>query len=164
MFDSIGPSKVVFMHYTVSGEDGAVIETTRGKDPMGYLHGHGNIVPGLEKALEGHVAGDSVKVTLPPDETYGPRKGTGPRAVPRKELIAAIRDQHEHKVELRAGLPVRLTDSTGNPVILWVTRVQGAQAWIDVDHPLAGKTLTFECEVLFVRDAAPEELDHGHAH
>jgi FKBP-type peptidyl-prolyl cis-trans isomerase SlyD len=166
MIERVGEQKVVVMHYTVSGEDGVVIETTHGREPLAYLHGQKNIVEGLERALEGHAMGETVKVTLSPEEAYGQRKGTGATAVPRKELLGALRDSHSQhgKVELRTGMPVRLADSAGNPVVVWVTRIQGSQAWIDVDHPLAGRTLTFECEILFIRDPYPEEIDHGHAH
>lgn len=161
----IGKSTVVVMHYTMKGEDGTVLETTEGGPPAGFLVGAGVVVPGLEAALLGHSAGESVSATLAPADAYGERKGTGARAVPRKEILAAMRGGHHHgKPELQVGMPIRVPDSEGKPVTLWVTRLQGSQAWLDVDHPLAGRTLTFDCTVLYVRGATMEEIEHGHAH
>jgi FKBP-type peptidyl-prolyl cis-trans isomerase SlyD len=152
----VADGKVVLIHYTMKGEDGAVIETTAGRDPMAYLHGRGNIVPGLERALTGQEAGATVTVTVSAADAYGDRKGTGAQEVPRREF--------PRKMELREGMPLQVKGGDGNPVVVWVTKVQGSKVWIDIDHPLAGRTLTFEVQVLGVRDPYPEELEHGHAH
>ena len=152
----VADGKVVVIHFTATGEDGRLIESTRGKDPMAYLHGQGHIVPGLEAALVGKEPGDRLKVTLPPEQAYGVRKGPGPQAVPRKEF--------PRKMDLREGMPLRVPNSEGQPVTVWITRMQGSRVWIDVDHPLAGQTVTFDVEVVLVRDPYPEEIEHGHAH
>jgi FKBP-type peptidyl-prolyl cis-trans isomerase SlyD len=162
----IGKSTVVVMQYTMRGEDGTVLETTEGGPPAGFLVGAGGVVPGLEAALMGHSAGETVQVTLAPADAYGERKGTGAQAVPRKELLALLKAQHHQhgKADVQVGMPLRVPSSSGEGVLVWVTRVQGAQAWIDVDHPLAGRTLSFECQILLVRLAQPEEIEHNHPH
>jgi FKBP-type peptidyl-prolyl cis-trans isomerase SlyD len=153
---SVAAGKVVVIHYTLTGADGRLIESTRGKAPMAYLHGQNNVIPGLEAALSGQEAGAHVQFTVPPEQGYGERKGKGPQSVPRKEF--------PRKMELREGMPLDIPGSDGQPVRVWVTRMQGSKVWIDVDHPLAGQTLTFDVEVVGVRDPYPEELEHGHAH
>lgn len=153
---SIAEKKVVSIHYTLKGADGKLLESTRGHAPVAYLHGHGNVVPGLEAALLGKNPGDKVDVTIPAELAYGERKGKGAQAVPRKEFPRGM--------DLREGMPLEIKDSSGTPVRVWITRVQGSKVWLDVDHPLAGQALTFDVEVMDVRDAEPEELEHGHVH
>ncbi|MEQ1566966.1 MAG: peptidylprolyl isomerase [Myxococcota bacterium] len=152
----IADGKVVVIHYTLKGEDGAVIETTAGRDPLAYLHGHKNIIPGLERALLGKAAGESLTVTVPAADGYGEKSGKAPQEVPRREF--------PRKMELREGMPLQIRDSAGQPVQVWVTKVHGSKVWIGIDHPLAGRALTFEVAVLGVRDPTAEELEHGHAH
>lgn len=147
--------KVVVFHYSLTAGDG-FSEDTRAGAPMAYLHGKGQLVPGLEKALAGRTAPDRLTVTVPAAEGFGLRKGNGPQAVPKKELG---RDR-----KLAVGMPIELKDSQGQPVRVWVTKIQGAKVWIDLDHPLAGKDLTFDVDLLLVRDPTPEESSHGHAH
>lgn len=154
--EKIGERKVVTLHLTITTEDGKVVETTRGRGPAAYLHGFNNIVSGLEAALTGRSAGEHLSITLPPEQGYGLRKGKGAEVVPRREF--------PRHIDLREGLPLEIKDSAGNPVRVWVTKVQGSKVWIDVDHPLAGKTLRYDVDILDVRDADPEELSHGHAH
>lgn len=153
---AVADGKVVIIHYTLKGEDGVVIESTAGRDPLAYLHGHRNVIPGMERALAGKSPGDRLAVTIPAGDAYGERRGPGPQEVPRKEF--------PRKMELREGMPLQIRDSAGNPVQVWVTKVQGSRVWIDIDHPLAGRTLTFDVEIVHVRDPYPEELEHGHAH
>lgn len=148
--------RVVVLHYTMTGPDGETIESTRGGLPMAYLHGRGQLLSGLERALAGHVAGDRVQATLGPADAYGERKGQGAQAVPRREF--------GKNVDLRVGMPLELKGGDGATVRVWVTKVQGSKVWIDIDHPLAGRTLGFDVEVVFVRAPTPEEIEHGHAH
>ncbi|MEQ1501095.1 MAG: peptidylprolyl isomerase [Myxococcota bacterium] len=148
--------KVVVIHYTLTGEDGRLIESTRGKQPLAYLHGKRNMIEGLERKLEGLGVGAEVTVTLPAADGYGERKGAGAVSVPRREF--------GRKMDLREGMPLEIKGTDGTPVAVWVTKIKGSQVWIDVDHPLAGQTLTFAVEILWIRDPYAEELEHGHAH
>lgn len=156
MADVVQDGKVVVLHYVLEGADGKVIESTRGQSPMAYLHGRGNVVPGLERALAGREVGDRFTVDVSAEDAYGARKGNGAVAVPRKEF--------PRKMDLRPGMGLQIRGSDGTPVPVWVTKVHGSKVWIDVDHPLAGQALRFDVEVVGVRDPLPEELDHGHAH
>jgi FKBP-type peptidyl-prolyl cis-trans isomerase SlyD len=147
--------KVVVVHYTMRDGE-TVIESTKGKDPVAYLHGRKQMLPGLERALDQQEAGAQFTVTLEPEETYGKRTGRGAQAVPRKEF--------PRKMTIAVGMPLEIRDSEDRPVRVWITKVQGSKVWIDIDHPMAGKTLTFDVEVVLVRDPLPEELEHGHTH
>jgi FKBP-type peptidyl-prolyl cis-trans isomerase SlyD len=153
---SVASGKVVVIHYTLTGADGRLIESTRGKAPMAYLHGQNNVIPGLEAALADKNVGDQVQFTIPPEQAYGVRKGKGPQAVPRKEF--------PRKMDLRENMPLDIPGGDGQPVRVWVTKIQGSKVWIDVDHPLAGQSLSFDVEIVHIRDPYPEEIEHGHAH
>ena len=126
----------------------------RARAPMSYLHGEGNIVPGLEKALEGKQAGDDVKATVPPAEGYGVRNEESVFNVPRRKLP-------EGKIE--PGMTLQLRTEQG-PVMATVKAIKGDYVTIDANHPLADMTLHFEVKVVDVRDATAEELEHGHIH
>jgi FKBP-type peptidyl-prolyl cis-trans isomerase SlyD len=154
--ETVADGKVVVIHFTLTRDDGKVVESTRGKDPLAYLHGRGNLIGGMERALEGQPIGAHLDVALAPADAFGERTGSGAQSVPRREL--------PRDLELFVGRPLELPGSDGQVARLWVTRIQGARVWLDVDHPLAGQTLRFDVEVLHVRDPLPEELDHGHAH
>ncbi len=156
MFVQVEEGKVVVFHYALTAAGGFSEDTRHGASPMAYLHGKGQLVPGLERALAGRVAPDRFQVTVSAADGFGERKGNGPQAVPRKEF--------RRDAKLAVGMPLELKDSSGTPVRVWVTKVVGGKVWIDLDHPLAGKELTFDVELLFVRDPTPEELAHGHAH
>ena len=150
----IGAKKAVTFHYSLRDDDGNVLDTSDGGEPLTYLHGEGNIVPGLEKALEGKQPGDEVKATVPPAEGYGTRDETNVRNVPRRQLP-------EGEIELGMRLQIR-TDQ--GPIIATVKAIRGDYVTIDANHPLADKTLHFEVKVVEVRDATAEELQHGHVH
>jgi FKBP-type peptidyl-prolyl cis-trans isomerase SlyD len=150
----IGDKKAVTIHYTLRDDEGKVLDSSEGREPLTYLHGAGNIVPGLEAALAGKKAGDAVRAKLTPAEGYGERDETNVRNVPRRRLP-------EGKVE--PGMRFRLKTDQGFMVAL-VTAVRGDYVTIDANHPLAGQTLNFEVDVVEVRDATEEELTHGHVH
>jgi FKBP-type peptidyl-prolyl cis-trans isomerase SlyD len=150
----IGAKKAVTFHYTLRDDDGTVLDSSDQRPPLTYLHGEGNIVPGLEKALEGKQAGDELKVTVRPEDGYGKRSDGNIRNVPRRRLP-------EGKIE--AGMRLRLQTTEG-PMIALVTAVRGDYVTLDSNHPLADKTLHFEVKVVEVRDATAEELQHGHVH
>jgi FKBP-type peptidyl-prolyl cis-trans isomerase SlyD len=155
----ISADKVVSFHYNLKDVDGTLLETSHDSDPTLYLHGHSNILPTLESALESKVVDDKINVTLTPDQAYGERKEGAVQRIPIKHL-------HNHaalKNKLKIGSRV-LVNTQHGPWEAVVLKVGKFNVDIDSNHPLAGKTLTFEIEVVEVRDATSEELAHGHAH
>ncbi len=146
--------KAVTIKYTLRDEEGAVLDSTDGRDPLTYLHGAGNLVPGVEEALEGKSAGEEVKVTVSPEKGYGVREEDNVRNVPIRKLPEG---------RLLPGTTVQLNTNHG-PVVAVIKALKGDYATLDLNHPLAGKTLRFELEVVDVRDATEEELAHGHVH
>ncbi|MCA9710734.1 MAG: protein kinase, partial [Myxococcales bacterium] len=151
---AIAPSRVALIHYTLSDDDGEVIESSRGGDPMAYLHGAGELVPGLERALEGCEAGDRIEVVVPPEEGYGVRSGRPPQPV--------SRDTFEG-VEPQPGMPLVIENDDGRRLQLWVSSVSDDSVMLTPDHPLAGVTLHFHVDVMEVREATEIEVEQGHA-
>lgn len=147
--------KVASIHYVLRNDEGKVLDSSSGRAPLAYLHGHGNIVPGLERRLEGHKAGDKVQAVVPPSEGYGESTGE-PQAVHRREF--------PKDVQLYEGMPFRATNSAGEEVVLWIHAIRGAQIYVHTDHPLAGQTLHFDIDIVDVRDASEDEIAHGHVH
>jgi len=150
----VAEKKAVTIKYTLRDEEGAVLDTTDARDPLTYLHGAGNLVPGVEEALAGKSPGDEIKVTVPPDKGYGQRDERNVRNVPLRKLPAG---------KVGPGSQVQL-NTTHGPILAVVQAIKGDYATVDMNHPLAGKTLRFEIEVVEVRDATEEELAHGHVH
>lgn len=147
--------KVVSFHYTLTGEDGEQMETSRDKQPMSYLHGAQNIIPGLENAMAGKDVGDEFQVTLAPAEAYGERNPANVQRVPSKHF--------KNTKRLEPGQLVSLQTRQG-PMQAVVIKVGRFNVDVDVNHPLAGKTLTFDVEITDIRDASEEETSHGHVH
>ena len=147
--------KVVSFHYTLTNETGEELESSRGRDPMAYLHGAHSIIPGLEKALAGKSAGDQLKVTLPPAEAYGERNPSN---------IQRIASKHfSNPRSLQPGQMVSLKTREGErPAV--IVKVGRFNVDVDANHPLAGQTLTFDVEITDVWEASPEEVAHGHVH
>lgn len=150
----IAADTVVSIDYVLRDEAGEVLDQSKG-EPLAYLHGHHNIVPGLESALEGKVAGDKTRATVEPEEGYGVRN-------PNKVLQIA-KSQLSDEMEPQVGMMLHAETEQG-PVPLWITEVRDEEVTVDGNHPLAGKTLDFEVEVKDVREASAEELSHGHVH
>jgi FKBP-type peptidyl-prolyl cis-trans isomerase SlyD len=146
---------VVSIHYTLRDDDGDVIDSSVDSEPLDYLHGAGNIVPGLEAAMEGKAVGAKFKVTVPPADGYGER-GPDPKPVPR----SAFPDD----MELEPGTQLFVRGPDGEPFPVWIAGVSDEDVMLDQNHPLAGATLHFEVEVLSVRAATKDELEHGHPH
>jgi FKBP-type peptidyl-prolyl cis-trans isomerase SlyD len=146
---------IVTLHYTLSDDSGSVLDSSAGGEPLAYLHGHGNIIPGLERALEGVAPGHKAKVVVGPEEGYGEHN---PEAV-----FEAPRAHFPPEMELKPGLRVT-ADGKNGPVTLVIVAVNETTCTLDSNHPLAGKTLHFDVEVTGVRAATAEELAHGHAH
>jgi FKBP-type peptidyl-prolyl cis-trans isomerase SlyD len=147
--------RVVRMHYTLRDEGGATIESSGGSEPLSYLHGYGHLIPGLEKALDGSMAGLRTTVTVAPRDAYGE---IDPQAV----IRAPVEDFPEG-LELAPGVEVQ-ADTPDGPITFTVVAVEANEAVLDANHPLAGKTLTFDVDVLDVREASAQELAHGHVH
>jgi FKBP-type peptidyl-prolyl cis-trans isomerase SlyD len=152
---NIQDQKVVDFHYTLTNENGETVESSRGRDPMSYLHGAGNIIPGLEKAMAGHVAGDQFEVIVPPEEGYGERREANVQRIPIKRLGNMPRP--------RPGQILGLQTQQG-PVQVTVLKVGKFNIDVDANHPLSGQVLNFAVEIVGVRDATEEEVSHGHAH
>ncbi len=146
--------KVIWFHYAMYEAD-EKLEDSKNNDPVMYLHGQGNILPALENALEGKSSGDDVSVTLEPHQAYGIRKDRSSQRIPIKHLIP--------KRKPKVGEVFQVSTDKGQQNVT-ITKVGKFNVDVDFNHPLAGKTLRFEIEVGNIRDATPEELDHGHAH
>lgn len=151
----IEKNKVATIEYTLKNNDGDVLDTSEGNDPMTYIQGIGNLIPGLEDALAGKGVGDEVQVTIPPEKAYG---------LPDAELVQVVeRNVFQGVDDLQVGMQFQAQSDQGTQVI-WITDIEGDQVTIDGNHPLAGETLNFDVKVVDVRDASAEELDHGHVH
>jgi len=151
----IAHEKVVSIHYTLTNGEGTVLDSSSGGHPLAYLHGFGNIIPGLENALEGKETGDKLSVTVEPEEGYGARDERLVQAVPRGAFKGVT--------ELAPGMQFQAQGPQGTRLVV-VTKVAEDVVTVDANHPLAGQTLHFEVEVSEVRDATSEELEHGHVH
>ena len=151
---NIEKNKVVTFHYSVFEADGTQAETSQGRDPLVILYGYGNIIPGLEKALEGKAAGDHVEVTVEPEEAYGERSDALLQRVPKKRFGDA---------KLVPGQMLMVQTEQGSRP-LKVLKVGMSVVDVDFNHPMAGKTLRFEVDIQSVRDGNEEEIAHGHAH
>jgi FKBP-type peptidyl-prolyl cis-trans isomerase SlyD len=148
---------VVSFHYALTGENGESIENSRDAgQAIDVLLGHGAIIPGLEKALIGHAAGDRIDVTVTPDEGYGERREGNIQRVPKKYFKDAAR--------LRPGMTTALNMKEGGQRTVVVAKVGSSVIDVDLNHPLAGRTLKFDVEVISVREADAEEIAHGHVH
>ena len=150
----VAAKKAVSIEYTLEDTAGKVLDSSHGRAPLTYLHGAGNIVPGLERALEGKAEGESVEVTVPPEHGYGLRDERLVRNLPMRRLPNG-------KAEV--GMRFQVQTEHG-PQVLTVRAVRGDYAQVDANHPLADVTLCFRVKVVAVRDATEEELAHGHVH
>ena len=149
-------NKIVVFHYTVS-EGGEKVESSQDRgEPLAFLVGKGALIPGLEKALMGREAGEKFAVDVAPSEAYGERREDFTQRVPKKYF----RDL-DH---LKPGMLEVLSVSGGGQRQVTVLKVGSSVVDVDLNHPLAGKTLTFDVEIIDVRDATEEEVAHGHAH
>ena len=151
----IGKNSVVSVNYKLTDDSGKVLDSSDGSKPMVYLHGAGNIIPGLEKALAGKGEGDALKVRIEPADAYGERRPANLQRVSAKHF--------QNPKSLRPGQIVGLQTRQG-PVQVTVVKVGRFNVDVDANHPLAGETLTFDVEVTAIRDATAEEKSHGHVH
>ena len=152
----VGKDKVVLMHYTLKNDAGDVIDSSEGGDPLPFLQGHGNIIPGLESALEGSKEGDKLDVSIKPKEGYGERMQEAIQEIP----SSAIQGIDEIKV----GMELQSQDQDGKVHFFNVTKIEDDKITVDENHPLAGQTLHFSVSIESIRKAEAEELSHGHVH
>lgn len=151
----IARDSVVAFQYTLKNEQGEVVDES-GDEPLVYLHGHGQIVPGLEAALLGKSAGEKIDVKIPPKEGYG-EKTT-------KETVRIPKDEFPEDAEPDIGMALDAVGPNGKSVVLWVIAKDEEGIDVSLDHPLAGMTLHFDVTIGEVRKATKEELAHGHVH
>lgn len=154
--NTITAGKVVSIHYTLTDDDGEVLDSSKGRAPLDYLHGASNIVPGLESGLAGRHVGEAFVVDVKPEEGYGVHDPRGVQRVPRQ----AFPDD----IDLEPGMQFSAEDQRGGQTTIWIVGVESDQIVIDMNHPLAGKTLHFQVSIAGVRDATQEEVSHGHPH
>ena len=151
----VADNMAVSIHYTLTNDDGEVLDSSIGDEALVYLHGVGNIIPGLEKALHGKVAGDKFNVRIAPEDAYGELM---------EDMIQVItRDMFEGIDNIEVGMQFNADVSSGSGVVT-VVNIENDDITIDGNHPLAGLALTFDVEVIDVRAATQEEAAHGHIH
>jgi FKBP-type peptidyl-prolyl cis-trans isomerase SlyD len=148
-------NSVVSIHYTLSDAQGTVLDSSIDHSPLAYIQGKGHVVPGLEKAMVGKSVGEKFKASIAAVDGYGVRDEDLIDKVP-KEAFEGV-PQVEPGMEFYA-------DGPNGPVMITVKAVEGDFVIIDGNHPLAGKELNFDIELMDVREASAEELEHGHVH
>jgi len=153
---SIGPGKVVRIHYVLRSESGEVLDSSDASEPLEYLHGAQNIVPGLESGLIGASAGQKLRVKVSPEQGYGVR---APDAV-----HAFTREAFPEGMPVEAGMSFQAEGEDGQALPVWILSVEEERVMVDFNHPLAGQTLDFEVTIEGLRDATSEEMAHGHPH
>jgi FKBP-type peptidyl-prolyl cis-trans isomerase SlyD len=151
----IAKDAVVTIHYTLKNDAGETLDSSAGGDPLAYLQGNGNLIPGLESALEGKQAGDKLSVKVSPGDGYGEYDKSLVQQVPRRSFKGIGNVQVGMQFQVQAD---------GGPRAVTVTKVVGDMVTVDGNHPLAGQNLNFDVEITDVRTATEEELSHGHVH
>jgi len=151
----IAADRVVTIHYTLKNDEGAVLDSSSGGEPLAYIQGHGNLVTGLEKALEGQQEGAALAVVVSPQDGYGVHDAALIQRVPKRSL--------QGSGEIKKGMQFQARTDDGMRLFT-VTAVVGDMITLDGNHPLADQTLHFEVQIVGVRAATAEELEHGHVH
>lgn len=152
----IADNKVVSMHFTLKNQNDEILETTEGDAAFDYLHGAMEILPPLENELTGKNVGDKLSVAIPAADAYGTRDEEMVETLPKSDFA-------EMGAPIEVGMEIEMQlDDDIFPVL--ITKIEGEEVTIDMNHPLAGMDLTFDVEIVGVRDATAEELEHGHAH
>lgn len=151
----IAKETVVTMHYTLKNNDGVVMDSSQGREPLVYLHGVGALIPGLETELNNKQKGDKISAVVTPEHAYGEK---------RDDLLREVsKDGFQGEEELEIGMQVQLDTDRGQTVAL-VSKIEGETVTLDLNHPLAGVTLYFDVEITDVRAASKDEIAHGHVH
>ena len=151
----IKENSVVNIHYTLTNDAGEVLDSSSGKEPLMYMHGHNNLIPGLEDQLAGKKAGDKFNADVEAEDAYGLHHEEAIQQIPLSALA--------NIPNLEVGMQLQASTDQG-PVAVRVAEINDEHVVLDGNHPLAGERLHFAVEVVSVRDATPSELEHGHAH
>lgn len=151
----IGDQKVVTLHYTLTDNDGKVIDKSE-DGSFAYLHGASNIIPGLEDALTGKSAGEEMSVSVSPEQAYGVRDEAMLQQVPK--------NMFEDASQIAVGTQFHAQGPNGQMLVVTVMEVEEEHVLVDGNHPLAGVELNFDVKIIDVRDASEEEVEHGHVH
>ncbi|MEX2131183.1 MAG: peptidylprolyl isomerase [Pseudohongiellaceae bacterium] len=152
----IGKNSVVSIHYTLKDEEGVVMDSSEGNEPMTYLHGNNNLIPGLEKELFGKIKGSKLYAVIAPKDAYGEINS---------DLIQTLGMKMFQGVDdVSIGMTFVAQGKDGHQRQVRVVEIEGDDVTIDANHPMAGKTLHFDVEVMEVREATAQELSHGHVH
>lgn len=154
MSETISQDKAVTIHYSVHDKDGQLLDQSSKEQPLAFIFGRGMLIPGLEKALEGKTSGDQVDAEVPSDEAYGERHD---------ELVQTVPRNLFGEQEVNPGMQFRATTDNGEQSVM-IVEVKEDEVTVDGNHPLAGVDLQFKVEVVEVREASAEELEHGHIH
>ena len=152
----IKKNSVVTMHYELKGDDGEILDSSQGQEPLVYLHGSNNIIIGLEEQLEGKKVGDSIVAEVAPEKGYG---------MPVEALVQTVSSEAfgEEIKEIELGMRFQAETEQG-PVPVVVTAIEDGMVTVDGNHPLAGKSLFFNVSIADIREASAEEIEHGHVH
>ena len=147
----ITKNKVASIHYALTNNDGKVLDSSSGREPLTYIQGIGNLIPGMEEGLEGKTQGDKFSLKISPEKGYGAKDDKLEQRVPRTAFGAQ---------EIKVGMQFQ----TNQGGVVTVTKVGLAEITVDANHPLAGVELNFDVEVIDVRNATEDEMAHGHVH
>lgn len=151
----ITKNTVVSLDYTLKNNDGTVLDSSAGREPLVYLHGVGALIPGLENKLEGLEANAALNVTIQPEDGYGKRS---------EEMIHKVsKAGFQGDEEMQVGMQVQL-DTENGPMIATIAGIEGEEVTLDLNHPLADEILHFDVEIKDVRNATEDEISHGHVH
>jgi len=153
---TVKKGRVISLDFTLKDEQGEMLDQSTEGQPLEYLHGASDVIAGLEKALEGHQLGEHIRVVIPPADAYGEYEVS---------LVDEVsRDQFPGIDDIQPGMQFQTQMDDGAPMIINVTAVDGDKIIVDGNHPLAGMTLVFEVDIIDIREAAEDELAHGHVH
>jgi FKBP-type peptidyl-prolyl cis-trans isomerase SlyD len=147
--------QVVSMEYTLK-VDGVVTDSSEGREPLEFVHGAGNIIPGLEREMTGMTVGDSKDVVVVAAEGYGEQD--------KEAFMEVPRDQFPDEIPMKVGTELQVQNQAGQPMFARIEKVEDKNVRLDLNHPLAGKDLHFSVKVVNLRDATVEEIEHGHVH
>ena len=151
----VATNKAVTIHYTLTNQEGDVVDSSRDGEPLAYIHGIGALVSGLESELDGKSIGDNVVVTVQPEDGYGHKT---------PELIQSVpKEAFQFDGDIEVGMRFQAETDHGVELVE-VVDVDEATVTVDANHPLAGETLNFDVEIVAIRDATAEEVEHGHIH
>lgn len=149
-------NKVVSIHYILTDDDNNILDQNSKEQPLIYLHGAGNVISGLEEALAGKTSGDQLKTRIEPEHAYGIRQEDKVQSMPI--------DSFQGVDKIEPGMQFHAAGANGENIVVTITQIEGDQVTIDGNHPLSGVALTFDVEILDIRDATAEELTHKHIH